>query len=944
MASAYSVPQQFNQYIAPVDVGFVNTILATKQGQYDANLAKVDALVESYTNIPLVRQEDKQMLYQNIMAMENEINTFSKMELTNSNTLRSIQTSLQSAVTPYIAEQFVNSQKIVNFQTEMAKKREKNPELWNDANYQDALDQAGFNEYMNGVDKNGNKIDKLGELRYNDYYDIHKNMVEPMEKYFKEFGYETVVDESAPNGYIIRTAQGTRLSEEKIQEYINTKISTDPKLSTQLGINARSTYRGLSDEQFMANFTGSIKGQKDLLDKAIVEIDEKLKQTDKNHPDYQVYSSQKAQAEAEKNNFQGILDGTVSPSRSNIEFMMYTNNLKNNYAKSYAYDRVDKISYDDTPLQIAKFESDRAFKQEELRLKTNELNGLNAQGQVAGTPFDIPQGTQEIEKTTSEVVQDEWVNSRNSFSNALSQVEPGFSSLTDEQKTNKLLAVYEGIKNMSIDQSAYPAEVIQEAIKFGTANETNLNYRKDINTRWLPKVDEAYSMILQGRSADLNINNLATTMPNVANLVRQGKSLATMSTQEKNLVRAEISKNIADYVATNREDKNELLTFNFNFRKSLQGETLSAYERGQNRRTVTVTDAPGAVWDLAKATASSAASYLNPSALFADVFQGQEAGNQVREEINQSIQQSRQAGDSAYLRILGAQLSPFQSDRNVGELQARDLGTSEGFGNWFNTKSSEVKLQRTKDLKYVPTNRQVQGMSWNPEDKNQKQYTQSINNLIIAEGKKPAKETTYRAYKQGNEYVFEFLGETVQMGKNDVVKRIVTPQTIRVPANRTPPALVQALGTEESWNTASVNSNVKPITMKYNLPKNETERINRVNNYFSGLGSSLNQTQRDSAYSEGFMATAESIVSPYLNQIRTPEQRQYVEGLMNAEYSTTIVPIQGQGFKAVLNVNGQGTNISSDILPSYNVTDFSAWTDRLVKMYITNNVKNAIRE
>ena len=63
MANAYSVARQYNQYQDTMDLGFVNQVLATKQGQYDANMAKVDALIESYTNMPLVRAGDKEQLY-----------------------------------------------------------------------------------------------------------------------------------------------------------------------------------------------------------------------------------------------------------------------------------------------------------------------------------------------------------------------------------------------------------------------------------------------------------------------------------------------------------------------------------------------------------------------------------------------------------------------------------------------------------------------------------------------------------------------------------------------------------------------------------------------------------------------------------------------------------------------------------------------------------------
>ena len=165
MANAYSIARQYNQPQDTMDLRFVNQVLATKQGQYDANMAKVDALIESTINMPLAREEDKKTLYQNILNLENEINTFSKMQLTSTDTLRSINNSIQSAITPYIAEQLANSQKIINFQTEMSKKRDKNPELWNDDNYQYALDNAGYTNYLRGVDANGKKVTWLWDYK-----------------------------------------------------------------------------------------------------------------------------------------------------------------------------------------------------------------------------------------------------------------------------------------------------------------------------------------------------------------------------------------------------------------------------------------------------------------------------------------------------------------------------------------------------------------------------------------------------------------------------------------------------------------------------------------------------------------------------------------------------------------------------------------------------------
>lgn len=939
MANAYSIARQYNQPQDTMDLGFVNQVLATKQGQYDANMAKVDALIESTINMPLAREADKKILYQNILNLENEINTFSKMQLTSTDTLRSINNSIQSAITPYIAEQLANSQKIINFQTEMSKKRDKSPELWNDDNYQYALDNAGYTNYLRGVDENGKKVDSLGELRYYDNVDLTKNLTEPLEKYIKEAGldkYSTV----QTSDYVNKIMSGERVTNEKINNFINNKISSDPKLAKQLEINAYSSYRGMDDQEFMQNWKASNSTQRDFYKKAITEIDENLKQADPNSEDFKNLSAQKEFAESKIKDIQDIVDGKSTKSRRQIEFEVYTNGLKSNYANTYAFDRIEKIDYDTTPLKILEFQTNTQFKQAELELKRNELDGLNSQGGVAGTPVDIASGTAEINKTTPERVQDTWVNARDSFANIMAQTDPEFSSLSEQAKVDKLVAVANSLTNLSIDQSPYSAELTQAALSFLTANNTNIEYRKEVNTRWKPVVKTAYQKILEGRGGDLNISNLATTMPNVAGFVRQGVKYDNLTVPQKHLVLAELSNNMAKYVATNREDKRELETFNFNFRKDLKGKELEAYNKASNRSTITAGSALGYSWEGIKEGASfvanSVLSQIAPT--ISTIAQGEGAGLKTKIEIEKNAQNNLSNLTRA-IGLYGASISsPFQSDRNVGELQERDLGGDTGFKDWFNQESSRIGTSRTqKDAKFLPTQQETKGMSWNPQDKNQKQITETFDNLVIAQGKKVAKESTYRAYRDGNDVVLEFLGETTQMGgkSGDTVKRTVGNDQVRIPVNQVPSNILNSLGTSEQWNLGSTNMNVPKMNMNYNLPKDKDERTTRLNNFFlNGLGQNLDSQTRDGIKSGGFMATAEDLILDYRRDITTPEQVQQTNLVMNSKFGSIVKPDYGSGFKAILTIDGKPTRFESTTLPSFNTLDMVMWTDRLVKMYV----------
>lgn len=949
MANAYSVARQYNQYQDTMDLGFVNQVLATKQGQYDANMAKVDALIESYTNMPLVRAEDKEQLYKNIMSLENEINTFSKMELTSADALRSIGTSLQSAVTPYIAEQFKNSQKIINFQTEMAKKRE-NPELWSDANYQYAVDNAGLTDYMNGVDKDGNKVDTLGELVYTDYYDIQKNLEEPMAKHFKEFGYKTYYDEMSTDGGLVRVSkEGKRLDASTIQNYIDSRIASDPRLAKQLQINAHSNFRGLSDEQFNQNFLDSTKLQKENWDQIITEQEEKLKQTDQSHPDYQVYQANIELAKGKITGLQDIIDGKTPLNRKALEFELYTNGIKTGLSNSYSYDRVDKINYSSSPLDVAKHNLDVAkFTAEQQNASGSSTNNPFAvpAGQTAGTPFivDDAEGTKDIPKTVTQQHQENWEMAASDFGMELAKTDPDYLTMTPAQRTQKLNAVLEAVQNgLDMTENPYSPQLIEKAMAYGAARETNLNYRQELNKVWVPRAEQLYRELFNNRSSsELNLNNLATTMPNTVALLRAGKDLSKLTTNERRAVIAETTKNLAETLASTPEERHELETVNYNYSKNLTGPLKEVYDgigKTSPRWEATKDVIGGAFGALGSAFIGGFSREYNR------IFEGNEAANRVGREWSESQQRyldQVSRGD----QVLRSAPNTLRSDRDLSEIQARDLSSSKGISTLYNEWSQHDRTNRRGLEAGLPNVRARQGISFNPNTKADEPYINSIQNVVTAEtGMNVAKESTYRIEKQGNNYIIKnVMLQTHNMGGKDdsTVKRTITTQDVVVPEHRMPPALVQSLGVSETRNLEAMGSNIKPMTIKYSLPRDPSERASKFNKYMQGVGSTLNELQMNSAYNEGFMLSAQEIINPYRANIRTPEQADAVDNLINSDFSATTQHVRGQGFQVILNVNGKPVNIASPIINTFDVQKFTYQVDQLVKAYITNSVNNII--
>lgn len=954
MANAYSVARQYNEYISPVNLGLLNTTLQSLDGKYSANMAKVDALIETTVNMPLVREEDKKILYQNLLSLDSEINTFSKMQLTSPDTLRSIQSSIQSAITPYIAEQFKNSQKILNFQKEMVEKREKNPELYNDDNYQYTLDQAGYTNYLRGFDENGNKVDALkGELLYNDYYDPQKNLIEPMQKHFKEFGYETYVDQSQPSGLLIVSKKGERLEESTIRQYIDSKLASDPRLQKQFEINAYSSYRGLTDSEFMQNWSNNLKTKKDSYDKAINLIDEKLAQTSENHPNYQYYQNQKTVAESELKETQDIIDGRINPSRRQIEFKNYIDNYKNSVAKTFAYDRIDKIDYSNTPLELAKFELEK----EKLRVKQagrTTSSDFTIPGQVggAGVAYDLPPNgdTTDIEKTVPQEVQEIYERASADFAKEIARTDEKWATYTPQQRTDKLNAVGTALKEgILAEQSKYSAETINKAMTYMTARETNLKFRRDINTRWLPRMEQTYDMLFNNKgTSELNLQNLSTTLPNTVGYIRQGKDLSQLTTDEKRLVVAELSNNIIKNSNLSGEAIDELKTFNHNFKSGLEGSYLEDYNRASEINPPTFLDNFSIAGQRIANTAGSLFDVIRTpfEGTFAAISQGRQAYDDVNRRYDER-QAERGRLDTQLIRQSQEALSsPFQQDRNLSELQGRDLNGTKGFteilGEWV---TADRTTRPTREV-YLPTARAQQGVSFNPNVDSDKNYVQAIKSTVMAEtGLNVAKESTYRTWQDDENVYMQVTVEKPQMGgkANDVVKRILTTETISVRKDRVPPALSRRLGTQENPILNSKNQNVPDTKLKYSLPGNAEERVSKINGYLNGMGRNLSNYERDTAFSQGFMTSAEEIVAPYINRIRTKDQEQRVTNLINSDFGATVKSVGGQGFQVILNVNDKSTGVASPVINEYDISKFTFQLDQLVKSYLNSNIEQIVK-
>jgi len=240
---------QIRNYGQPQSVFDANTaiqVLGYKQQKYDANAAKIQEALNTYGNIDLARDEDKEYLYNKLNTLVNSIKGMKGADLGSENITSQIMSHVSQAMDERVMKQYGNTQRIRKFEADLQERIKKNPDAWNEANYSFALNEAGYYDYM---DPNKD-VDDLGQLTYRDYVDVgaEKNNIS-----LNLHKFTDVIKETVPEGFYYRTTTGERLTKEQVRRITEQQLSD--KAKGQMEINAWSTYeQDMSPEELNERF------------------------------------------------------------------------------------------------------------------------------------------------------------------------------------------------------------------------------------------------------------------------------------------------------------------------------------------------------------------------------------------------------------------------------------------------------------------------------------------------------------------------------------------------------------------------------------------------------------------------------------------------------------------------------------------------------------------
>lgn len=237
MANYLSSPYEVIQPTSNINVGLTQQVLALKQGTYDFNKSKIQQTLDSFAQLDLLRSMDKEYVSSKLTQLTSKINSSGNRDLSDSWIADDIlNTTKAVANDPVVLNALENTQKFRQFQAQVQKVREKNPELYSDTNYSYAISQSGFDKYMNG------DTDAIGNLQYANYVDVTSSALKKV-KDLKDLRGKQIIetpDPQNPGQTIKRTLEG--LTDQEIFDYIPNILT--PVEAQQLTINGWSKYGG----------------------------------------------------------------------------------------------------------------------------------------------------------------------------------------------------------------------------------------------------------------------------------------------------------------------------------------------------------------------------------------------------------------------------------------------------------------------------------------------------------------------------------------------------------------------------------------------------------------------------------------------------------------------------------------------------------------------------
>lgn len=802
MANYTSQPLEVAPVTSSFNFDLIDKVQAVQQQKYDTAKSNINSAIAQLGAMQLARPQDREYLEQRKQMMINSINEMPHKNLANSNVADSYYSVIKDvARDPYILSAIENTAKIQNFEAQMTQLREKNMDAYSNENYQDALEQAGYFQYMSG------EIDKINNIAYQEYVNVNMNLNNRAKEYAKEMGFERYIG-TEDGGYYYLDKTGRKVTEQEIFNHLENSL--DSKEKTQLQINARQTI-GKMPEQELNNYIKEYTTKQNNNLKKVLAREQARVATMSEEDKAEMMPIINQIKEQIKDNDVKIEQGQFD---KNQIYGIYTNSLLRNIASSYEIDAITKVDRDKLPLEVMKYHLQ--VRKVEAAEKANEI----AESATLGTPTTVPDDSDDSGRTKYDRLVDEVVSTQTALEAYLAANNVGgFADMNEEER-------WEFIQNYNPGDPTVPGNTVEVAglvESFQSAQKAQAsiiaNSEEELRKITTKKYDEI-------RRGDAKINNLASTMPLTARFIGENRNTSFNNLPEE--VRIGI---MAEMVANNIQYDDKLdqrlvkiygdvvtrLKSNLDSKGTdLATETLQTIERSSRTTPVggfLMNAVRGLAAEVGVAKNVLDINIVNPllrnieAVLFSPEYAEQrEVERTMGDALDLRGYMGMQRATRDYVRdIIG------KEDTNITELEVQDLRTADGsvpvdaLAEFRDVGENIISSTEAMANNFLPELRSMTAYTFSTTSKEQAPTATALRaSIATAEGDNMAPVTTndFTVRRDGEGYEISYIGL-----KN---------QYKRVYVDDVPPLVKQAIQTSESnWHNNPRNPNITltPITV-----------------------------------------------------------------------------------------------------------------------------------
>ncbi len=240
MNTIRSAPQRQFQFLDTVDEDDIVKSMRFRNAKFDEGVNTVQASVNAISQLPVITDEAKEYLNNKIHSIVTKANTTSGLDLSNSMTVKTLESdALNIYNDDYIVGAVSSAKNHIN-QSALITKYKTEPKLA--ANYGIANEDDYNNQLLKYKKDIAEGKNSVFSYQYKNFFDVEGNLKKDMkglqaDAYTELKGlYSNKVEEITP---------------ERIRAIVYNKLSSDPRYSEQLRINAGFKYKNSSIEDLI---------------------------------------------------------------------------------------------------------------------------------------------------------------------------------------------------------------------------------------------------------------------------------------------------------------------------------------------------------------------------------------------------------------------------------------------------------------------------------------------------------------------------------------------------------------------------------------------------------------------------------------------------------------------------------------------------------------------